>query len=348
MQNDQDMMDYTDFTLEDFLADMSFRSWAKGNADADISEYWQRVLLTWPQQAPVMEEAAAIVRKLGQPSLTSTFNGQQLSWKAIEAQLQHPTPARKAVIGVKYAAVAAAVVLIAAAAWLLLSDQQVQKQKTQTLAAERQRLVLPDNSVVTLGANSSLSYKNWQPGHPREVWLKGEAYFEINHLNKDSAHITPAQRFLVHVNNDVTIEVLGTVFLVRNRRGKTAVSLESGSVKVNLDGINKQPLLLKPGETVELNPQQNLVNLHREKDSIPTQWRAGNLMLNNTAVRDILQLLEDNYNKTVKVASPELLDKRVDGILPLNNEQHALMALSSILDAQFHEQTNGTLVLKKN
>lgn len=348
MQNDQDMIDYTDFTLEDFLADMSFRSWAKGNADSGIIGYWQRVMITWPHQAPVMEQAAAIIRKMSQPSLTATFDGRQLSWKAIETQMQHPTPARKATVGLKYAAVAAAIVLVAAAAWLLLAKQPQQMQQQQTVAAERQRLVLPDNSVVTLGANSSLSYKNWQPGNPREVWLKGEAYFQINHLNKDTAHITPSQRFLVHINNDVTVEVLGTVFLVRNRRGKTAVSLESGSVKINLAGNNKQPLLLKPGETVELNPQQNLVNLHREKDSIPTQWRAGNLMLNNTAVRDILQMLEDNYNKTVKVASPELLDKRVDGILPLNNEQHALMALSSILDAQFHEQTNGTLVLKKN
>ena len=342
------MTDYTDFTLEDFLADLSFRTWAKGTADANTITYWQQVISIYPQHAATIDQAVAIIRKLSQPSPSATFNGQQLSWKAIEEQITL-SPARKLISWSRYAAVAAVIALLAIASWLLFSKQQPQQlQQQQILAAKRQRMVLPDSSVVTLGANSSLSYNTWQPGQPREVWLKGEAYFEINHLNKDSAHITPAQRFLVHVNDNITVEVLGTVFLVRNRRGKTAVSLESGSVKVNVAGARQQHLMLKPGETVELNPQQNLVDLHTQKDSIPTQWRSGNLMLNNTSVREILQMLEDNYNKTVKVASPELLDKRVDGILPLNNEQHALMALSSILDAEFREQTNGTLVLKKN
>ncbi|RXK83692.1 FecR family protein [Filimonas effusa] len=345
MQNNQVTTDYTDFTLEHFLADPSFRTWAKGTADANTTTYWQQVIGIYPQHEATIGQAVAIIRKLSQPSPSATFNGQQLSWKTIETQINGHTT-RKTISWIRYAAVAAAIVLLAVASWLLLSKQPQLQQ--QTLAAQRQRMVLPDSSVVTLGANSSLSYNTWQPGKPREVWLKGEAYFEINHLNKDSAHITPAQRFLVHVNDNITVEVLGTVFLVRNRRGKTAVSLESGSVKVNIAGTRQQQLMLKPGETVELNPQQNLVELHPQKDSIPTQWRSGNLMLNNTSVREILQLLEDNYNRTVKVASPELLDKRVDGILPLNNEQHALMALSSILDAEFREHTNGTLVLKKN
>ena len=43
-------------------------------------------------------------------------------------------------------------------------------------------ILLPDSSLITLNANSTLSYNNnWNSTAPRKVWLNGEAYFSVTH-----------------------------------------------------------------------------------------------------------------------------------------------------------------------
>ena len=82
------------------------------------------------------------------------------------------------------------------------------------------RLVVPDSSVVVLNANSTIKYeKKWDKNAPRELWLNGEAFFDVKHLDNDHK-IENYERFIVHTNN-TTVEVLGTSFDIRERRGRT-------------------------------------------------------------------------------------------------------------------------------
>ena len=340
------MIDYTDYKLEDFLTDESFRAWVKGTADAGTSAYWQQVVADFPGQQQRMNQAAGMIRSLSQPAAFTLDTSRQTSWEAIEVRTRIKIPVKR-LISRKHMAAAVILLLMAAGIWHLLHHRSATIQQS-TIAAQRQRVVLPDESVVILGANSSLSWKrDWPSSQVREVWLEGEASFEVKHLNRNPAQVTAPQRFLVHINKQVTVEVLGTVFLVRNRRGKTTVSLESGSVKVDVAGNKARQMVLTPGQTVEVNPVDTMFNLLPHKETIATVWRAGSLQLNNTPVLEIVQALEDNYGKRVVITSPELLEKRVDGIMPLNNEKQALMALSSILGADIHEEENGTIVLRK-
>ncbi len=64
--------------------------------------------------------------------------------------------------------------------------------------------------------------------------------------------ISGNEKFLVHVNDQLEIEVLGTVFNVWNRNGKTEVELESGKVKLRIKGSNKE-MILQPGEVATIN-----------------------------------------------------------------------------------------------
>ncbi|MFR7808806.1 MAG: FecR family protein [Butyricimonas faecihominis] len=66
-------------------------------------------------------------------------------------------------------------------------------------------LVLSDGSKIYLNAGSTLRYPDQFIGDKREVFLTGEAYFEVK---SDSLH-----PFIVHAS-DVAIRVLGTSFNV--------------------------------------------------------------------------------------------------------------------------------------
>ncbi|MBK8505327.1 MAG: FecR domain-containing protein [Saprospiraceae bacterium] len=88
---------------------------------------------------------------------------------------------------------------------------------------ERQKIVLPDGSAVDLNANSSLRLgSQWVEGI-QEVWLEGEAYFEVE------KNLSKGVKFTVHTNGP-DVEVVGTHFNVDSRKEETRIYLEEGKV----------------------------------------------------------------------------------------------------------------------
>jgi len=85
--------------------------------------------------------------------------------------------------------------------------------------------VLPDNSEVTLNADSQLSYsiKNWT--EERNISLNGEAFFKV----------AKGKRFTVATEAG-TVAVLGTQFNVENRDGFFEVTCFEGLVSVTYEG----------------------------------------------------------------------------------------------------------------
>jgi ferric-dicitrate binding protein FerR (iron transport regulator) len=92
---------------------------------------------------------------------------------------------------------------------------------------------LPDGSVATLSYGSSLRYGAHFKDSAREVWLQGQACFDVA---KDPRH-----PLLVHVGT-ATVKVLGTRFNCMNYPGTTGeITVLSGSVRVQ-DGTESKDL----------------------------------------------------------------------------------------------------------
>lgn len=92
----------------------------------------------------------------------------------------------------------------------------------RTEAGETQQVTLPDHSVVTLNAKSSISFSksSWQ--NERMVSLQGEAFFVVE----------KGQRFQVKTKSG-TVAVLGTQFNVKDRNDFYEVTCYEGKVQVN-------------------------------------------------------------------------------------------------------------------
>src|SRR5690606_8958967 len=77
---------------------------------------------------------------------------------------------------------------------------------------EIQTITLPDGSKATLNGNSTLQIsENWEES--REVWLDGEAFFEVKKIPEKSSQpgALRGKKFLVHTHH-LAVEVLGTTF----------------------------------------------------------------------------------------------------------------------------------------
>ncbi|MGS0528454.1 FecR family protein [Zobellia nedashkovskayae] len=106
---------------------------------------------------------------------------------------------------------------------------------------ERKQVTLPDHSIITLNSGAQLKFPEVFTDDSREVWVEGEAYFDIT---KDVE-----RPFRVHANG-FTIEVLGTKFNVNDKGETNTVSLESGKVQVTLEDS---------GDKIQLLPKEELI-----------------------------------------------------------------------------------------
>ena len=133
--------------------------------------------------------------------------------------------------------------------WGKRSGPLLLKSHLYTTNGSTSTVELPDGSVVHLNGGSRLSYADGFGRGSREVYLKGEAFFEVA---SDPEH---PFRVLTH---NMVVRVLGTTFNVRAYREeeKTVTTLISGQIEVELNSRPGKQILLHPHEklTVEDEP----------------------------------------------------------------------------------------------
>ncbi|MCT4586877.1 MAG: FecR domain-containing protein [Carboxylicivirga sp.] len=123
---------------------------------------------------------------------------------------------------------------------------------------------LSDGTRIWLNSESELRYPVEFTGSQREVYIKGEAYFDVVHKSK--------QPFIVHAY-DVQTNVLGTSFNVNAYEADIiAVTLEEGKVQVNLA---EQSGTLTPGMQANVDAKNGILTMDSVNSQLYTSWRNG-------------------------------------------------------------------------
>lgn len=115
--------------------------------------------------------------------------------------------------------------------------------KIETQLAQQKQLLLPDNSLVTLYEQSSLSYKPFIWKFLRSVKLEGEGFFEVQ----------KGKTFEVVSDKGKTV-VLGTSFTVYSRDNDYYVRCKTGKVKV-IEFKNHNQVTITGGQKALLIPE---------------------------------------------------------------------------------------------
>ena len=220
---------------------------------------------------------------------------------------------------------AAAVLLLISGYWGWNLWETSQMVNIQTAFGEQQTIELPDNSTVKLNANSSIRFKKyWGDTAIREVWLEGEAYFEVN-KNEQTG-----QKFHV-ITDDLQVEVLGTVFNVNSRRQSTKVFLEEGSVSINLpEQAEDQKILMVPGELVTYTEQNQKLEKKTVQEEAPASWKDGAAMMQDMPLQDIILKVQDIYGIQVIVEDQAALSRSFSVGIPVNNVKTAHLLLREL------------------
>ena len=345
-------MNYTHYTAQQFAQDEHFQDWIL-HPTPRLELFWENFLQHHPYKQSEIDQARALL--LGWhfeepvvPSENIVRLRQRVMEEAVNESIHHP------VIALRYwsfAKVAASVtvlfVLTALAYWFLNPAQDWATY--ETAYGEVKTISLPDGSTVTLNANSRLRFpEQWETDANREVWLEGEAYFQVAKQLLPSSYGTSStlpktdekllRKFLVNAN-ELKIAVVGTQFNVYARQAKTEVVLEEGIVVVNLDSAQsegKQTVRMQPGEKItyqERQLTQQLVN-----PSEYTSWRNRQLVFHAVPLSKVAQTIEETYGIAVVFANPNLEQQVFTGTVPSANLEVLLEALTGIYQLEINQQ----------
>ncbi|MDJ1506620.1 FecR family protein [Xanthocytophaga agilis] len=336
------------FTIEDFLEDDFFLEWVKYRTQVS-EEFWNEWILQQPANLSVMQEAEASLRfLLSVQRITPEESLATNLWAQIQKDINdqeeqvialHPQPR-------KWILVAASIVALLVCVWVL-NTQYWGNEFVRTGYGQTRTITLPDSSIITLNANSSVSYpKRWKwTDDSRTVHLKGEALFHVKHLNQDTNAIKESERFVVQTDA-IEVEVLGTVFNIKERRGLSQIALQSGRIQVKGRRSREDSFELKPGESAKYDIQRRVWEKKDTAVESATAWTEQKLALSNTTVSDIIHELEDTYGYTVVLEDEQLGRRRIDGAIPMKNEKSILFVLSNILNVKI-ERKDSVLIFKK-
>lgn len=166
---------------------------------------------------------------------------------------------------------------------------------------------LPDGTQVWLNKNSKLEYPKAFDGNERQVYLQGEAFFEVVP--------NPEKPFIVK-SDKVSTRVLGTSFDVKAYKGDetASVSVATGKVEVSKEIEKGSPIRI-----TQLTPQQELV-INTEKDEtyidiVSTYdigaWRKEQLVFRNNTYSEVIARLEEHYGVKIALTDRNLNNCRV-------------------------------------
>lgn len=212
------------------------------------------------------------------------------------------------------------------------------------LADGVRKVWLPDSSVVILNAKAALSFKdNWSNTAAREVWLQGEAFFDIR---PQTGGEQTARRFVVH-SGKMKIDVLGTSFNVKEGGAFTNVSLNTGKIKIRFDELPETPLFLAPGDFVQYSVKSNKIIKKQVNAELYAVWKEEGRQLDNVSLQEIGTYIQDIYGYQVRINNPELAQQRLSGGLRVKDEASLLETLSFALNLKIEKQKD-TLFIQPN
>lgn len=194
---------------------------------------------------------------------------------------------------------------------------------------------LRDGSKVKLNANSVLKLSRWNFGKTkREVFLKGDASFDVEHL-KDH------QKFIVNTPENFNVEVLGTKFTMSARKFGSKVVLTNGKVKLHyLEATDEKELIMKPGDVVKLKKDRPMEITRTEAPETYSEWENKRFVFDETTLEEMAYQLNETYGLEVTFSSQTIANRQLMGSFKGRTIDEFLQSIAEVLDLSVSRENN--------
>jgi len=204
------------------------------------------------------------------------------------------------------------------------TEKQVPVKKTDST-------ILDDGSKIVLNAGSSLRYPQNFRGKKREVYLEGEAIFDVAH--------DPNKPFIIHSGQLKTV-VLGTKFDVSAYPGadKMQVTVISGKVSVE-ETVSKKVATLLPNQRLVFNTKTNaFVSNNVTSVTSQTAWREGRIGFDDASLTEVAAQFYRRYGVHVRLENPNLANCHISIVLNNDSVDNMLKTITALTNSSYKYQ----------
>lgn len=370
--------------IVDFILNESFHRFVINNNPED-TKFWESWIIEHPDAVEAFEEYRKIIsfivtRKVlpSNKSISDDVYEKLLLQIENETQLSLRLPVKK---HIPYYWYAASVLFIIGLAFLFNYNSNIKTNLiTQNLEiivpkGQRSQLLLPDGTKVWLNSGTIFKYPSSFLNQGREVYLEGEAFFNVSH-NK--------QPFIVHLKNNLFVKVFGTEFNVKSYSEDKVVETTLIRGKVNFlrrddnDNIIEE-IKLEPKEKViyeksfqkmtvtklasyasaastkntGTNPDKNKNDVQvKETDAsseieITTAWKDDNLAFQDETLEDISIKMERWFGMPIKIQDEELKKERFTGNFINQESVYQILDIINRSEPIQYTKQNKTIIISR-
>ncbi len=295
---------YNHYTVEDFVWDVFFRQWVLSpTRETDIA--WNEWAENNPEKSDAIQQARSIVlsMRLNEPEISEPEIREVINRTLSRVRTHSPEfapneePVKRPFYRAMWLQVAASMAFLMLSAWIGYSfyNKKEAKQSGEYTYADAGKdlllvekfnttsanmlVSLSDGSKITLSPKGRIRYPEQFVDAKREVYLEGEAFFEIF---KDPDH-----PFFVYAHGLIT-KVLGTSFRIKAYELSDEVTVEVKTGRVSVFAQSDPDVVEKASnrelEGVVLNPNQKIIYTREEVRMIKTLVEKPEIVLPKTEV----------------------------------------------------------------
>ncbi len=242
---------------------------------------------------------------------------------------------------------------------ITINNLVVPKNEVVTKNGSNTQLKLPDGTLVWLNAGSKLDYSRIYETGIREVYLTGEAFFDVVK--------NPARPFIIHTST-IDVKVLGTAFNVKAYPDDKTVetSLVRGSVEIRVKNRPSEKYLLKPNQklvlvnenliektikeqrintvTVPVITIKKLTYFNGESNAVETAWIQNKLEFKDEPFADLAKRLGRWYDVTFEFRNSYSEEIRLTGSFENETLVQSLEALKIATNFNYKIETDKVII----
>ena len=350
-------MKYQNYSSLDFARDETFQKWVK-SPDEKSNFYWESWMQNHKDKKDKVLEAREILtfisfptQKASQAEMDDIFEKVIKNERPISIKISEEGSKRRYLNIKRIFAIAASISLLATFSFVFyaLNQSSVEIQQSSihkenvkgNPAGRKNTFHLSDGSVIKLNASSKMRIDDNFGIEKREVYLEGEAYFEISK--------NPQKPFIVHTGNVSTL-VTGTVFNVNAYRENSSITVAvyEGSVNTILyHDTGSDTLMLKRSDMAIYEKSSSKLSKTSFNYLEIMGWKDGIIYFEDANSSEVFSYLERWYGVDIHASEQDKIMGAFHGEFKNEALDNVLKSISKALFFDYQINDDNTEVFIK-
>lgn len=186
---------------------------------------------------------------------------------------------------------------------------------------EKKEYYLPDNSKISLEANSEIKYAS-NFNESRILYFSGNAFFEITHKSNNLP-------FIIYSNITKT-EVLGTSFTIKSIKGvpRDVINVITGKVAYSALNDPSRIIYLTAGKECSIKEDEEGRIIYSTTDIVEDGNKHERIVFNNTRLSEVISTLKGFYKVSILTGTPEILNCKFSGSFENSDIDEVMQVIS--------------------